>query len=139
MKKLKELLNYITGEIEYLKRPMAEIFRLAAERIDAPYVELLEIVAEGLGERSGKPLGELWHEGLAKVRDNFAKEAFVYVEKMGHCFGLEGDKMQIESLKLFERELDDEIARLNARQGENCRLIRALSALAGILCIVLFL
>lgn len=139
MKKIRELLIYITGEIEYLKRPMSEILKLAAERIGAPYDEFLDAVCAGLDERSGKPLGELWQDGLVRLRESLPREALSYMEKMGHCFGLEGDKMQIESFKLFGRELDDKITLLSEKKSENCRLIRALSALAGILCIVLFL
>ena len=47
--------------------------------------------------------------------------------------------MQIEYFSLFERELDERISVLSAKQSENSRLISALSALTGVLCIVLFL
>lgn len=45
----------------------------------------------------------------------------------------------MEALGLFEMELDNEIDRLKTKKDENSRLIKALSTLTGILCIILFL
>ena len=51
----------------------------------------------------------------------------------------EGKQLQVGALGLFETELDSEIDRLTAKKNENSRLIKALSTLTGILCIILFL
>ncbi len=51
----------------------------------------------------------------------------------------EGDRMQVGTLELFEAELEREIDRLTVKKDENSRLIKALSTLTGILCIILFL
>ncbi len=58
---------------------------------------------------------------------------------MGNCFAYEGGQLQVEALGLFEMELDNEIDRLKTKKDENSRLIKALSTLTGILCIILFL
>lgn len=58
---------------------------------------------------------------------------------MGNCFEYEGERLQVEALRLFEREIDSEIDRLTVKKNENSRLIKALSTLTGILCIILFL
>lgn len=140
LKKQKELLLYIIGEITYLHRPAAEILHIAAERIGEPYAEFLGSTAAQLDERSGRPLSEIWSRNIMLIKEEqLPKEALRYMERMGACFGCEGDKMQAESFRLFEHELDDRISVLSARRSENSRLIRALSALTGILCIVLFL
>lgn len=140
LKKQKELLLYIIGEITYLHRPAAEILSIAAERIGKPYDKFLGNTAAQLDERSGRPLTEIWSRNIELIREEqMPKEALRYLERMGECFGCEGDKMQTESFRLFERELDERIAVLSARRSENSRLISALSALTGVLCIVLFL
>lgn len=140
LKKQKELLLYIIGEITYLHRPAAEILSIAAERMKEPYAGFLGSVAAELDKRSGRPLTEIWSRNIDRIRDEqMPKEALRYLERMGMCFGCEGDKMQIESFRLFERELDERISLLSARRRENSRLIQALSALTGVLCIVLFL
>lgn len=140
LKKQKELLLYMIGEITYLHRPAAEILSMAAERMDEPYATFLRRTSAQLEERSGRTLLEIWNADMECIRENdIPKEAVHYMERMGTCFGCEGDKMQIESFRLFERELDERISVLSAKRSENSRLIRALSALTGVLCIVLFL
>lgn len=140
LKKLKELLNYIVGEIAYLRRPAAEILSIAAERMGEPYAEFLERTSVQLDGRNGRALSDIWRSNIAFIGENkMPREALFYMERMGECFGLEADKMQIESFKLFERGIDERIEELCERRKEDARLINALSALAGVLCIVLFL
>ncbi|MBD5451763.1 MAG: hypothetical protein HDR25_03875 [Lachnospiraceae bacterium] len=140
LKKQKELLLYIIGEITYLHRPIAEILQIAAERMGEPYTAFLTATSAQLDARSGKTLSEIWSENLVQLtKDVMPKEAFYYMERMGACFGCEGDKMQIERFRLFERELDEKITALSVKMREDSRLINALSALTGVLCIVLFM
>ena len=140
LKRQKELLLYIIGEITYLHRPAAEILGMAAERMGEPYAAFLKQTAAQLEERTGRTLAELWNENMGYFRESdMPKEALRYMERIGTCFGCEGDKMQIECFRLFERELDERISVLSAKRSENSRLISALSALTGVLCIVLFL
>lgn len=47
--------------------------------------------------------------------------------------------MQMESLKLLETELAEEIDSRSEEKEEKSRLIRTLSLLAGIFCIILFI
>ncbi len=140
LKKQKELILYVIGEITYLHRPAAEILSMAAERMGEPYAAFLKKTSAQLEERDGRMLAEIWSGNLACIaQDNIPKEALRYLERMGTCFGCEGDKMQIECFRLFEREIDERISVLSAKRSENSRLISALSALTGVLCIVLFL
>lgn len=140
LKKQKELLLYIIGEITYLHRPASEIFCITADRISEPYSGFLLSVAEEIENRSGRGLVEIWSENIRRMKaDRIPDKAMRYLEKMGACFGCEGDKMQTESLRLFERELDECILALTEKQRESGRLIKTLSALTGLLCIVLFL
>lgn len=113
---------------------------MAAQRMGAPYAVFLEQTAQQLEARDGLTLPEIWNANIGLMREaEIPKEALRYLERMGTCFGCEGDKMQIEYFSLFERELDERISVLSAKQSENSRLISALSALTGVLCIVLFL
>ena len=130
LKKQKELLLYVIGEITYLHRPASEILHMAAERMGEPYAAFLSSTSAQLEERTGRTLAELWNENIACLKESdIPKEALRYMVRMGACFGCEGDKMQI----------DERISVLSAKRSENSRLISALSALTGVLCIVLFL
>ena len=141
LKAQKQILLYMIGEISYLHRPIEELMDIIAEKVEAPYNSFLMTVSQKLQERSGKELINLWQEGIEDIfyKTDISKTALSYFERMGNCFGCEGDKLQVEALRLFESELDAGINKALTKKEENSRLIRALSTLTGILCIVLFL
>ena len=141
LKLQKQIVSYMTGEITYLRRPMEEVLDIISERVEAPYDTFLEDVSLKMKERNGMGLRDLWKREVDGLRSEsgLSDKALNYLEKMAGCFGCEGDLLQVEALGIFERELDVEIDRLLGRKEENGRLIRALSALVGIFCIVFFL
>ena len=128
LKQQKQILLYMIGEITYLHRPMEEIFDLIAPKAEPPYHLFLEEIAQRMRERDGKSLVQLWNEAVYDRQDKteLSQTAKTYLLKMGTCFEYEGEQLQAEALGLFVTELDS-------------RLIKALSTLTGILCIILFL
>lgn len=141
LKQQKQILLYISGEVTYLHRPMEEIFDLIADRAEQPYDLFLGEVARRMKERNGSALTGIWSEAVHRRRGSaeFSQAGIEYLAKMGNCFEYEGERLQAEALRLFEMEIDSEIDRLTVKRNENSRLIRALSTLTGILCIILFL
>lgn len=141
LKQQKQILLYISGEITYLHRPMEEILDMTAGRIDPPYDLFLSDISRRMKERDGKSLIGIWNEAIQDRRngEDLSQVGIEYLARMGNCFEYEGEQLQVEALRLFERELDSEIDRLTVKKNENSRLIKALSTLTGILCIILFL
>lgn len=139
LKLLKQILLYMMGEITYLHRPMEEIFDMVSEKTEPPYDAFLNEVSQKLKVRSGKSLTKIWNETIhsAKITAIISQTGLDYLGKMGKCFEYEGEQLQVEALELFEMELDDEIDRLKTKKDENSKLIKALSTLTGILCIIL--
>lgn len=137
----KQIILYIIGEITYLHRPMGEIFDIVSGKTEPPYDSFLSELARKMKERDGKSLIHIWNETL--LEGGFNKEVsrtgLDYLEKMGRCFECGSERLQTEALGLFAAELDGEIDRLTAIRDENSRLIKALSTLAGILCVILFM
>lgn len=141
LKAQKQILLYLIGEISYLHRPVEEILDIVSEKVGVPYAAFLEDVSRKLRERSGRGLERLWQEGVNGMRGRaeLSETSLCYLEKLGRCLGCEGDMLQVEALRLFESELDAGIEKALAKKEENSRLVKALSTLVGILCIVLFL
>ncbi|MEZ3461978.1 MAG: stage III sporulation protein AB [Lachnospiraceae bacterium] len=141
LKQQKQILLYILGEITYLHRPMEEIFDIMAGRAEPPYDLFLEDVARGMRERDGNSLIGIWNRAVndRKGRAEFSRIGTEYLARMGDCFECEGEQLQVDALRLFEMEIDSEIDRITVKKNENSRLIKALSTLTGILCIILFL
>ncbi|MDE7321146.1 MAG: stage III sporulation protein AB [Lachnospiraceae bacterium] len=137
----KQILLYIMGEITYLHRPMEEIFDMVSEKTEPPYEAFFKEVSQRMKERDGMTLLHIWNKAVQEMRCriNTSQIGLGYLEKMGDCFAYEGGQLQVEALGLFDMELDNEIDRLKTKKDENSRLIKALSTLTGILCIILFL
>lgn len=141
LKQQKQILLYIAGEITYLHRPMEEILDMTADKMEPPYSLFLCEVSRKMKERNGNSLLSIWNETVQARKNGagFSQIGIEYLLKMGNCFEYEGEQLQVEALRLFERELDTEIDRITAKKNENSRLIKALSTLTGILCIILFM
>ena len=138
LKQQKQILLYISGEITYLHRPMEEIFDMISTKAESPYDQFLKEVSQRMKERNGKSLISIWNESIQSTV-GLIQTGRDYLIKMGDCFAYEGEQLQVQALGLFETELDSEIDRLTQKKNENSRLIKALSTLTGILCIILFL
>ncbi len=141
LKQQKQILLCIAGEITYMHRPMEEIFDIIAAKAEQQYAVFLRDVAQCMKERNGSSLVDIWSEAVHARKNGagFSQIGIRYLAKMGNCFEYEGERLQVEALRLFESEIDSEIDRLTVKKNENSRLIKALSTLTGILCIILFL
>lgn len=137
----KQMLFYIVREISFLHRPMQEIFLSLSERLQKPYDSFLKKVAEKMEDGSGKSLSDIWEEELKKMNKSrcYPNRTFDYLHQMKRCFCCEEDEMQKESFVMLSHELEEEVDKIKKGKEEKDRLIRTLSLLAGILCIVIFI
>ena len=137
----KELLLYMVREISFLHRPMVEILETVSEQLNKPYSEFTKEVARRMEEGNGEGLGTIWQEETNKLKNSrcYPKTSIQNLSKIGKCIGCEEDEMQIETLNIMRMELDEEIKRTRRERDEKGKMIRPLSLIAGIFCVVLFL
>ena len=137
----KQMLLYIIREISFLHRPMEEIFSNIGEKLQEPYRKVITDIAEEMGTECGRGLHAIWQENVSQMQQKkkYPKKAIEHMYKIGECLGCEEDDMQIASLTLISKELEEEIEDIKSRKEERSRLIQTLSLLAGVFCIVLFL
>jgi stage III sporulation protein AB len=136
-----QMLLYIMGEISYLRRPLEEIFDILSERLEQPYSRFLGSISDKMKERNGRSLKCIWNDEINVIyaEHGISKRAKTYLGRMADCFECEGDMIQVDRLELLNQELGQEIESLIEQKKEKSRLIRVLSTLGGIMCIVLFL
>lgn len=141
MNEQKHMLFYIQREIAFLHRPMQEIFITLSERLQKPYDSFLKNVAMKMEDGSGRGLSNIWEEEIEELYGNrgYPKRTFFYLSQMTRCFYCEEDEMQKEAFAMISHELEVEIEKMRKGKEEKDRLIRVLSLLAGILCIVIFI
>ena len=83
-----------------------------------PYDLFLRSVSQGMKARDGKSLVSIWNAAV-RDRKNGAgplTDRHNVSGKMGNCFEYEGERLQVEALRLFEREIDSEIDRLTVKR-----------------------
>lgn len=136
----KQMLFYIMREISFLHRPMQEIFLSLADRLQKPYNVFLKDIADNMDNGSGRTLQEIWDEELDTIEKNrcYPKAITRYLRRMKRCFCCEEDEMQKEAFAMLCEELEEERKKMQKSKDEKDRLIRTLSFLAGILCIMIF-
>ena len=141
MNEQKQMLFYISKDISFLHRPMQEIFCSLAERVQKPYDTFLKRVAARMEDGSGIGLPEIWEEEIEELYKNkcYSKDMFFYLGKMKRCFRCEENEMQKEAFVMLSHELEEEMDKLKKSKEEKEKLIRTLSLLAGVLCIVIFI
>ena len=137
----KRMLFYAMREIAFLHKPMQEIFLSLSERLQKPYDIFLKNVADKMEDGSGRNLSVIWQEEVLEVDKHacYPKNTFYYLEKMQNYFQCEEDEMQKESFDMLYQELVEEIEYIKKYKKEKDKLIKTLSLLAGMLCIVIFM
>lgn len=140
MNEQKQMLFYIEREIAFIHRPMQEIFLSLSERLKKPYDSFLKRVSDKMEDGSGKGLSSIWKEEIDALYKNggYPKKTFYYLSQMTRCFGCEEDEMQKQAFAMLSHEIGEELEKMRKEKAEKDRLIRTLSLLAGILCIVIF-
>lgn len=141
MNEQKQMLFYIEREIAFLHRPMQEIFLSLSERLQKPYDSFLKKVAEQMDDGRGRALSDIWIAEIEELYKNkcYPSKTFFYLSQMKRCFCCEEDEMQKEAFVMLGHELEEEMDKMRKGKEEKDRLIRTLSFLAGVLCIVIFL
>ena len=140
-KEQKRMLLYIINEISFMHKPMEEIFYSFGGRLKEPYASFALRIAEQMASRNGKTLCEIWHDEarLLQRSKECPKAAAAMLFRIGESLGYDGDKMQIDALRLIDAELSEEIENRTRENEDKCKLVRTLSVLAGLFCVVLLI
>ncbi len=135
----KRMLFYAIGEIGYLKKPVLELLVGMKRIVKEPYQSFLDGVTVGMEHNCS--LAYVWQRELEKrIKSNcYPKEAMMYLGMFPNYFIYDGSQTQLESLKLFLKEVEEKQERLKEEKQKRGRVMYLLSSLMGIFLIILFL
>lgn len=139
-KEEKQMLLYIRNEIEFLHRPLQEIFGEIKVKVKEPYRTFLENVSNRMLQEDGKSLNCLWKEEICELekRKSYPGEAMEYLNRIGENLGAEQDTFQSSALKILQLELEEAINKNKAIKDEKTKLIQTLSLITGVFCVIVF-
>ena len=130
LRELKKLLLLLSGEIRCAKTPLPEAFRKIGRKAEDPFGTFFQKVAEELtGENRKLP------ETAFSRQMKLLKESPLTPD-LGKDLGYPDLSVQLETLKLFEENLEELIKKAAADYRGKAKVYRYLGALAGLFLVV---
>lgn len=137
----KRMLQLVIREIDYMHRPMLEIFDSISHRLNQTYQRLLTDVSEKAKENNGQGLEYIWDEQIKNIRitSSYSKKAVSNLVRMGQCFGYDEVQLQISAMKLLEKDIEEDIEQMKQEKADKGKLVKTLSMLAGFFILIVFI
>lgn len=138
----KQLVRYVIEEINFIQRPISEIFEEHCERLGNPYQSFIREVARHMNHVQGQGLSQIWEKEINNSIKNgcyYPAEALDMLFEIGKKLGGQEERVQIAVLHMLETELEEKIKKQRKEKAEKGRLIRTLSLLVGVFSIVILL
>lgn len=134
-----KLVTYMEREIDFLNSPLEEVFYNIRKNMKEPYTSFLEKVCSEFEEARKDGLRSIWNENVNRLVNmkNNKSNYYKYLYRIGECIGCDENKLQVSMLLIVKGELEEEIKILKESLNEKMKLIKTLSLLAGIFCVVL--
>lgn len=139
MERLRQVIWLLRGEMKYTRTSLSEICKKVAKKLEMPYKNWLESIANQLRKKEHIPLGVLWKEET----DKFTKKLHLPEEErrelaiLGYQLGHIDIEMQENALLWFENNLEEKRKRLAERVEEKRKLCNCLGVMSGVLFVIL--
>lgn len=139
LSRVRTMIHYINDMVLYECIPLAEAFKRTAVRIESPFREFLEKVADQMEEFCGEDVSLLWKNNAELLRGLMNKEDFSEFQRCMEQTGFMDAKGQSQAWKAYEQSLELKLVRLMEQKEEKCKLYQTLGIMSGIfVCILLF-
>ena len=140
LKEIKKALIILLSEIEYTLTPLPQAMENISKRIDDPIDKIFLDFCNTLNDKTGQGIGEIWQDVLDDNKDYyyFSEEDLDYLKSFGKTLGYLDKNLQINSISITIKYIEDKIEELNVTSLRNKKLYQTLGILGGLLiCIVL--
>lgn len=139
LKKLKQMLTILRGEIKFNNSTLAQAMENITTRVGTPFDEFLKYVANNLNEYSGNTLKTIWENGVNEVltKSYLSKKHLSRLIELGDNLGFLDMEMQLSTIDLFIEQLNLEIEDNDKKAKDNCKLYKYLGVMGGILVILI--
>lgn len=139
LSEIKTMIHYINDRVLYECVPLAEAFKRTAARMNSPFREFLEKVADQMEEFCGEDVSLIWKGNAELLKNWINKQDF---KEFQQCMGQTGFmdvQGQSQALKVYEQSLELKLVRLMEQKEEKCKLYQTLGIMSGVfVCILLF-
>jgi len=140
LKEIKKALIILLSEIEYTLTPLPQAMENISTRIETPVNKIFIDSATTLNEKTGQGISEVWAEVLNNNKSDyyFTEEDLDYLKSFGKTLGYLDKNLQLNSIQVTIKYIEDKIEELNVTSLQNKKLYQTLGILGGLLiCVVL--
>ena len=141
LRQVENMLTLISDEIRCSFSPFYQVFRSLAKRLDEPWKEFLEKMAEELDAFSGKSFYQIWQDGVDGLPKNcgLAASDRGELKALGKGLGYLDAQVQMDAIRHFllgwEQRTEDVRMDLKNKQ----RMYRCLGAASGLVILILLM
>lgn len=141
LSELRRMFLLLSGEIRSSRTPIPEAFRHMAGRMDRPYREFLNQMAQKLEQMGGESFSALWKETLKEQLGGgvlkLQKEDMELIGSFGDMFGYLDVQMQLSAIRLLQEQLLDRLGMLTGACAGQMRMAKLLGVGGGIFLVIL--
>ena len=138
LKVIKKALMILHSEISYAYTPLPIAMDNIASRIESPINNIFADCAESLRQKTGQDITDIWADTLEKHTTStyLTREDMDYLKSFGKTLGYLDKEMQINSIAVTTKYIEDKVEELSLTASKNKRLYQTLGILFGLLLVV---
>lgn len=132
LKNIRQIIAAIIGEIEYTRGSISDIFLKLSKKQQYPYKEFMEYIYKETYSTNGK-LSDIWTRGVEKYirKLNLNEKDIEMLNSLGGVMGGVGLNIEIDNLKKYIAEADEQIVHIKEELESKKKLYRMLGFLCG--------
>ncbi len=141
LKSLKKTITLLKGEIRYGNSALPEAFNHISGYLETPFSGMFEQISRELNEYEGKTFAEIWKKHVDKIKKltSLKDEQIYQLKALGENLGYLDKEMQLNTLDLYNGQLEFNIQILEESIVKTVRLYNCLGMMGGILIVLIII
>ena len=138
---LQLIISCLTGEISFARNTLPEAFSRISTKVESPFREYLQSIAERLKEQSGEAFSGILNEQTQTMREKTGlreEDWDLFLQTLGHLGYLDA-RMQIQLLENGRAELAAREEKLQHQLPEQKKVWQSLGILGGAFLVVILI
>lgn len=133
LKQIRQIMVSIAGEILYTRSNISDIFLKISKKQEYPYREFMDYIYKETYSTNGR-LSNIWTRGvdIYMRKLNLNEKDIELLNNMGSVMGSVGIDIEIENLRKYIEELDEQITHIKEELQGKKKLYRMLGLLCGV-------
>lgn len=138
---IRRMMRLLQSEVSHRNLSLTEAFAAVSDRLPGVFGNFMTGVCDEWHRRAGTTLAVIWREKTYACLSDEAmkKNELSTLAEFGEQLGFQEREMQLTMLELYERQLQEDIARMTVKARETGRIYRLLGVMGGVFAIIILI